>query len=406
MSELVVVEAFGSGNGLALLRSAVETGAATIFATSNLGRYQHDLDRQILENPPSNLTIRSGVDTTNVTAVTELLRTSAADAGVLAQVDRTISTVSQACAVTGHSFLPPEVVQRCTDKSVFRDTLAIHDLPGPRTMTASSTKDLEIAAETLGIPVIVKPARGTGSVGVRLAHTSAEIVSYGTNILADSPTVLIESYLVGPLISVETLRRNGETIVLGTTDRALSDPPWFAELGWTFPLLTTSEIPTSLIRLTESVLDALGLENGPAHLEFVETENGLVPIEVNPRFAGRGLTRMVSRLSGIDEYASVVRQALGDTTPVHTAIEQGYLSEHVIAGPSGTRISDELVRTVSQLPGIEHVRLGDPDHAPPAHHDFCDLGEVLAHGTSAIEAQMRARAAAQALGAACANYAI
>lgn len=58
------------------------------------------------------------------------------------------------------------------------------------------------------------------------------------------------------------------------------------------------------------------------------------------------------------------------------------------------------------LPGIDSIRLIDAGAtANLAYRDRYDVGEVRASGSSAAEAQMRARAGAQLLGAALTEYA-
>jgi biotin carboxylase len=401
VTDLIIVEALGSGNGLALVKAAAESGAEVMFAVHDVERYAHDVDFAILAAPAPNLTIMTGLATTDPAALIALLSAPEAQgAGVVAQLDRTVTPAAESCAATGHAFLSPGVVRLCADKSAFRARMDDAGLPGPRWAVAAQPGDLAAAANRVGAPAVVKPSRGSGSLGVKLAWTAAEIVDHGGAVLARGTPALIEEYLLGPLLSAELFRHQGTTTVLGLTDRVLSDPPYFAELSWTFPLEIADDDRDAISALAGATLDAAGFDRGPAHVEFILTAAGPVVVEVNPRMAGRGLSRMVSDLSGYDEYAMVVAQALNAELPAPRIPARGYQSEWVITGPAGSGPSAAAVHAVSHLPGIRHVRLNHPSTAPHAFGNHHDLGEVRAAGATFAEAQMRSRAGAQAVAAA------
>jgi S-sulfo-L-cysteine synthase (3-phospho-L-serine-dependent) len=401
MPTLIIIEALGSGNGLALVRAAVGSGAEVIFAIGDAGRYAYDVDRDVLADPPRNLTVRTGVATTDPDALIGLLSApEARGAGVIAQVDRTVTPVAVACEVTGHAFLGADAARLCSDKAAFRARMSRAGLPGPRWAVARQRAELAAAADRVGVPAVVKPSLGTGSLGVKLAWTRQEIIDHGAALLAQGTSALVEEYLLGPLVSAELFQHKGTTILLGLTDRVLSDPPYFAELGWTFPLDLAAGDRAGLSALGEATLGAVGFDRGPAHVEFVCTAAGPLVVEVNPRMAGRGLTPIVSRLSGRDEYAMVVAQALDDELPAASAPAAGYQSEWVVTGPAGSSPAAAAIDAVTAMPGILQVRLNRPATAPHAFGTHHDLGEVRAAGTSFAEAQMRSRAGAQALAAA------
>jgi biotin carboxylase len=401
VTDLIIVEALGSGNGLALVQAAADSSAEVMFAIHDVERYAHDVDFAILADPPSNLTIMTGLATTDPAALIGLLSAPETQgAGVIAQVDRTVTPVAESCAVTGHAFLSPGVIRLCADKSAFRARMDRAGLPGPRWAVATGRSELAAAASRVGAPAVVKPSLGSGSLGVKLAWTAAEIVDHAGTLLARGTPALIEEYLLGPLVSLELFRHQGITTVLGLTDRVLSDPPYFAELSWTFPLEIADDDRDAVSVLAGATLDAVGFDRGPAHVEFILTSAGPVVVEVNPRMAGRGLTRMVSDLSGYDEYAMVVAQALNSELPPPCVPARGHQSEWVVTGPAGSGLPAAAVHAVSRLPGIRHVRLNHPSTAPHAFGNHYDLGEVRAAGATFAEAQMRSRAGAQAAAAA------
>ena len=402
MNRIIIIEALGSGHGLRLVQRALSTDSEVVFVTESTDRYDFDLSKEILDAPPENLTVLTGVETTSVDRLEDLLNGRYGNgAAVVSQVDRTILAVAEACHRTGHMFLSLQSAQHCVDKGKFRAALRAAGLPGPISATAETEQALAHAIDAVGVPVILKPCRGTGSVGVRLAWTRDEALRHGKSLIDQGLEILVESYLLGPLLSVEAFRDNGHTIILGMTDRVLSDPPFFAELSWTFPLHLGLKSTTRLREEAARVLDAVGFDRGAAHLEFIWTADGPVAVEINPRAAGRGLTAMVSDLSPYDEYELIVAQAMGMPLPApRNTNRSAFSSECVIVGPAGHEPAPDAVAQVSRLPGVEHIRLTNPWTPAQAFGGLVDLGEVRARGQSFGEAQMRARAASQALTAA------
>ena len=88
--------------------------------------------------------------------------------------------------------------------------------------------------------MVVKPADGTGSRGVRLCPRHAEVRRHTAGLLAQGrdergqptlPAVLVEEYVAGPELSVETFG----TGVVGVTAKYLGAAPWFVESGHDYP---------------------------------------------------------------------------------------------------------------------------------------------------------------------------
>jgi S-sulfo-L-cysteine synthase (3-phospho-L-serine-dependent) len=402
--ELVIVEALGTGHGLRLVETACRIGVPTVFVTTSVDRYQRDVSRGVLDAPPPSLRVVSGVDTRDPVAVADALTTHVDRiGGVLAPVDRSLFATAQACAKLDLPFLDSGVLLRCADKAAFRQACVPAGVAPVRATAVDTVEDALVAAREIGYPVVVKPATGTASLGVRAAGSEEDVARAADAILTGAEggrsRVLIEEYLVGPLVSAEIFRRDGRTLLLGLTDRVLSVPPTFAEIAWTFPLALPSETTEQIRDLTVRVLDAVGFAQGPAHVELILTASGPRVVEVNPRMAGRGLSYLVSSLSGHDEYALTIAAAIGAPEPAASAPVPGrFGAEHVISGPAGSAVGPADLRIARELPGVEFVRFATAGPgANPIGEGLYDLGEVLAWGQTFAEAQMRARSAAQFL---------
>lgn len=406
-TDIVFVDAFGTGNGLAIVARALDLGLHAVLLTERAGRFAGDRDHTILSDPSAPLIVVDGVDTCSPHAIASALRRFAgARTGIVAQADRSALATAEACAITGHRFESPAAIMACTDKSVLRRELGVAGVSSVPWAAADDAGQLATAYRTLGAEagggVVVKPATGTASLGVRLCWTWADVHAAAQGLLEHGRRVLIERYVAGPLVSIEVFRHDGATIVLGISDRVLSDPPDFGELSWTFPAQVEPATRDAMTAMADAALNAIGFTNGPAHIEAVLTADGPVLIEINPRMPGRGAGRMLSAHSGYDVYELTIAAALGRALPERRQRTSGFSSEWVItaATPHRPEVPEPVLDLARRLPGVESVRLIDPSAtANLSYRDRYDVGEVRASGSSAGEAQMRARAAAQVLNA-------
>jgi cysteine synthase A len=398
-AELLVVDALSTGSGLHLVDTACRLGLDVAFLVGERRRFAHDLQAGLLADPPANLRVVEGVDTIAAASIAEAIRDHGREGcAVIAQSDRSIAVAAEACEATGRRFLAPDVARRCRDKHAFRRACDRAGVASVRYAAAADEAAVRQAAAMLGLPLVVKPPLGTASLGVRLAASADEAVAAARALWATGGgPVLLEEYLPGPLVSAELFRHRGTTLRLGLTDRVLSDPPDFAELSWTFPLRLGPAEEEGVFEAAEAALDAVGFDSGPAHVELVLTGRGPRVVELNPRMAGRGLSDMVSGRSAYDVYELTIRAALDMPLPPPRTPAAGYASEWVVTGSPAGHIPEAAVRAVRALPGVRHVRLVDPARAMYAHAGLVDLGEVRATGSTFAEAQMRARAGAQAL---------
>jgi biotin carboxylase len=117
--------------------------------------------------------------------------------------------------------------------------------------------------------------------------------------------VLVEEYVAGPELSVETFG----TEVVGITAKYLSPPPWFVESGHDYPATVHDAEVVETVAV--AALGALGLGFGPAHTEIRLGARGPVVIEVNPRLAGGRIPTLIRLASGLDLVGATVDAVTG-----------------------------------------------------------------------------------------------
>ncbi|MFF2956996.1 ATP-grasp domain-containing protein [Kitasatospora sp. NPDC057965] len=200
----------------------------------------------------------------------------------------------------------------CRNKAASRAAFAAAGVPSPASTRVDSLDQALAAAERIGYPVVVKPAAGAGSIGVRRADGSRDLADAYTRAAAhadDGFGVLVEEYLDGPEVSVECVTALGMTTAVAVTRKQLGAEPFFEEVGHSVeagdPLLAIAG-PVAV-----AALKALGFTNGVSHVEMRLTDTGPRLIEVNGRLGGDLIPHLVREATGIDLPLAAADIALG-----------------------------------------------------------------------------------------------
>ncbi|MFE3583968.1 ATP-grasp domain-containing protein [Streptomyces vinaceus] len=165
-------------------------------------------------------------------------------------------------------------------------------------------------------PAVVKPTDYGGSGGVRIVRGPEELPEAFAFALeaARGGQVAVDRYVCGKEFSVESVTwAPGKTEVITVTEKHLSRPPYFAELGHVVPAVLPRDEREQLERAVVQVLDALGMEAGVSHAEFRLTPDGPLLMEVAGRPAGDQVPRLVSLATGWNLYLAELAAVVGST---------------------------------------------------------------------------------------------
>lgn len=148
-------------------------------------------------------------------------------------------------------------------------------------------------------PVVIKPLSSAGTQGVSIAHNEEQLRAahaglIGTPDLYGRPIqqVLVQRFLHGTEYVVNTVSLNGETEIVeviqyekGMIAGANGGPA--APMYMRDRILPLDHpIVRDLGRYAFSVLRALGVDNGPAHMEIMMTPTGPILVELGARLGG------------------------------------------------------------------------------------------------------------------------
>ncbi|MDX8480111.1 acetyl-CoA carboxylase biotin carboxylase subunit family protein [Mesorhizobium sp. VK24D] len=381
---LILIEGTRS-NGLLYVQAAQRLGLHPITLSADPAQYDY-LAREKIE------AIR--VDTANLDALIRQcsrLRATFDIAGITSAEE---SFYAPAGKLSRYFDLPgpnPASVERCCDKFTQRQLLATAGVPIPACRVAASAADLERAVAEIGLPVIVKPAVGSGSSGVRLCRDVDELAEHTSYLLGakqawqSSLRILVEEFAQGPFYSADIMGNE----VIGFEAANFDRPPHFVFRECVFPAELTDDEYKRMADVSLSSLRALGLGWGPANIELRWTERGPVIIEVNPRLAGGTNPRLVKLAYGVDLVTEHIKLVIGDEWNVRRRHSHIAVSRNLIPESDGTLDWIDGDSLAAAIPGVAEVEFYVEANAPIVRKgDYRDMiGHVIAASTSSVRSK-------------------
>ncbi|MEV0586299.1 ATP-grasp domain-containing protein [Nonomuraea sp. NPDC050310] len=293
-----------------------------------------------------------------------------------------------------------ETVDLLLDKASMRQRLNALGISPVAAAVGRTEQDLRAFAAAHGLPIFVKPVAEAGSIGVFAVRDEADLAAIPARFRELEATFdpadlagpldrfLMEEYLDGPEISVETLSFDGRHVVIGITDKVLGGPG-FVEVGHSSP----SRHPAAALRAAEELvltfLDAVGLRHGPGHTELKLTSRGPRIIESHTRIGGDRINELTELAYGVDmdRYALGARLGLLEPLPASPR-PVGGAAIRFLTPPPGTVLSitgEDAVRADPALVELE-LSVGPGDVVPPLTWSEDRIGHILARGATPEDA--------------------
>lgn len=228
----------------------------------------------------------------------------------------TVAYVATSLNLIGNT---PESAYISTNKYAMRQALCKSSVRCPAFMKVTNLQDLAGKTAALRFPLIVKPCDRSGSAGVTKVETAETLVSATKIALALSlgHEAIIEEFIAGTEVSVESISWQGTHYILAITDKVTSGAPHFVEVAHHQPSRHLAATQTEIRCQTLAALTALGINNGASHAEFLITAKGQVYVtEVGARMGGDFIGSDLVKLStGYDFLKGVVDVACGSFSP-------------------------------------------------------------------------------------------
>ncbi|WP_302984351.1 acetyl-CoA carboxylase biotin carboxylase subunit family protein [uncultured Muribaculum sp.] len=235
------------------------------------------------------------------------------DAVVTIASDLAVITVNYVAEKLGLVGNPVEFIDITTNKYAMRHALAAAAVPCPGFVRVKSGKMPDISG--LHFPLIVKPTDRSGSRGVEKIDSPEALDRALMRAAGESfvNEVIVEEYVEGREISVESISFGGKHYVLQITDKVTTGAPYFVELEHHQPSSLPDYVKVRVESVTRQALDALHIQNGASHSEFkIDADGNICVIEIGARMGGDFIGSDLVRLStGYDFLKGVILVALG-----------------------------------------------------------------------------------------------
>ncbi|WP_426445869.1 ATP-grasp domain-containing protein [Paenibacillus sp. S-38] len=253
---------------------------------------------------------------------------------------------AQAAERLGLRGVPYEAALRARNKDLAREAYEQHGVPGAKYRKVGVLEEALEAAEAIGYPVVLKPTNCASSQGVYFIKNGEELREAFVQLQEFKVTYmdfkvreeyLIEEYIEGPEFSVELFLQEGTPVFAAVTEKRTSPLPYFVEVLHTLPTSVHRESETALIDTAVRALKAIGLVNGPSHVEVKLSASGPRIIEVNGRPGGDHISSdLLVQAFGLDIFAATVNYYLGEPAELQPARKRAAAIAYLTAERDGT----------------------------------------------------------------------
>ena len=269
----------------------------------------------------------------------------------------TVSYVAEQMGLVGN---PDKYAQTATNKYQMRQCFMEHDVPSPKFCEAAGY--VPEAAKNFRFPVIVKPTDRSGSRGVEKVEVPKDLAQAVSRACAESfqKRAIIEEFVEGREISVESISYQGKHYVLQITDKVTTEAPYFVELEHHQPSSLPDDIKQQVKAIVLNALDALHIQYGASHSELKITEDGDIKvIEIGARMGGDFIgSNLVQLSTGYDFLKGVIEVAFGD-------FKEPQITEHNYSGVfflcEETKDILPIIQNAEKYPEIVRAEITDSE---------------------------------------------
>jgi len=239
--------------------------------------------------------------------------------------DETTLTAAMAAEALGMSHNAVASVAAARNKHRMRELLAQADVLSPPFACFSIDEDPAEIVRQITFPCVVKPLFLSASRGVIRADDAVQFMTAFQRLVAMLRTpelavrggalarqLLVEVFIAGQEVALEGLLTRGQLKVLALFDKPDPlDGPFFEETFYVTPSRLPGSIQEAITASTARTVQALGLREGPVHVELRVNAQGPWMIEIAARSIGGLCSRTLRFDAGLSLEEVILRHALG-----------------------------------------------------------------------------------------------
>ncbi|MDH2393858.1 ATP-grasp domain-containing protein [Streptomyces sp. HNM0663] len=213
-------------------------------------------------------------------------------AGVLTWDEMQVRVAAEVGAELGVATMPVEAARACRDKARQRERFQATGVASARHLLVGSVAEAVTAADTIGYPVVLKPRGQAASIAVRIVRSEAELretfalVRDAENPSIEDRLVLVEEFLAGPEIAVDSWVLDGRVVPFSISAKRTDYPPYFEEVAHVVGKVLDAKTEAAVREVVIAANEALGIDRAVTHTELMLTADGPKVVEVNGRLGG------------------------------------------------------------------------------------------------------------------------
>ncbi|WP_049690249.1 ATP-grasp domain-containing protein [Anaerococcus jeddahensis] len=304
------------------------------------------------------------ISTIDIDSVLSAAKKHNIDAIITIASDMPIMTVAKVSEELGLVGVDLDTAIKATNKSKMREALKKSGVPVPLFFKVNNLEECLRAVKKIkeeGYRCILKPSDNSGSRGIVLLpdfdeDTIKKSYEYSKS-NSRNKTVMVEEFMEGPEVSVETISVDGRCYIIQITDKITTGAPYFVEMGHSQPSQLPDDIKYKIKEVAIAANKAIGIKDGPSHTEIKITNSGPKIVEIGARLGGDNITTHLTPLStGVDMVENCIRISLGEKPDIKIKYNKSsairYLSQSY-----GKIKTIEGIKEAEKIPGIRQVSI-------------------------------------------------
>lgn len=253
-------------------------------------------------------------DTTNREEILKIAKAERIDAITTTGTDVAISSVGYVCSELGLNGINYETAKILTDKALMKDAFVKGGVSTSRFCRIHTAKDVEISADIIGYPVVLKIVDKSGSRGIIKIDKRNQIneAYRKAKEYTNSDYMVVEKYVEGVEIGIDALVQNGELkMIIPHGKFVCQSDGSIIPIGHYCPMTCSSRLYKNIESETIKIIESTGINNCAVNIDaFVLPNEDISIIEAAGRCGATGIPEVISSYTNRDYYGCILDCAL------------------------------------------------------------------------------------------------
>ena len=237
----------------------------------------------------------------------------------------------------------PETVRCVRERARFFEELERLGIRHPETAMVTEVDEAKKIAAEIEYPVVMKPSRGFGGVGVRIAGNPRELKREFQKVPMFDDGILIQKHVAGTHSSISFLASYNDAKILTINEQLIGMPDTFqsapfAYCGNIVPLHSANPVSEECEHLTKKIASHFGLVGSNGVDLVISKENKPYVIELNPRF--QGTLECVERVLGINLVKAHINACIHGSLSIVQKKDYAFNTRLILYAPSPVTVPD------------------------------------------------------------------